>query len=299
MRVANPIYVTCLALAAAFSASMINAQDAQPASSLVGMRECENGICGNWTFGEDLGTGHYDNGAVATLTYKIEKRAKGEGKDRFIETIVTIKREDFSGKLKGLKVTYTGTSDSNGLHGTFLSSDPKHKSGDWIASPAEPELEPPNEFHFCGLHCSTLRRDNGFSDDQPHYGTTSSVWIVEKFTPDSVVIDRTEYNQNHEKVLHMTLTGSLSSKGDEIVNGKSVWDYAAWEPHSGTGCFSAAWGDDEEKVPGSDAEMNARNYPNCQTGATPPPPIKVRDVTEALDLMTALVKLWNATHPTN
>jgi hypothetical protein len=104
--------------------------------------------------------------------------------------------------------------------------------------------EPPGVMHWCAQHCTTLTWNNG------HYGGPDSIWIVEKWTRESVVIRRTDYRPYAGVAV---LTGRLSQQGDSIENGRIQWTY---HPCCGlsAGTFQAAWGPAIHTVPGSDQE---------------------------------------------
>jgi hypothetical protein len=120
---------------------------------------------------------------------------------------------------------------------------------------------PPSVMHWCSQHCTTLTWNNG------HYGGPDSMWIVEKWTRESVVIRRTDYRPYPGVAV---LTGSVSAQSNSIENGTIQWTY---HPCCGlsTGTFQAAWGTAIHTVPGSDQE---RAQP---TQAAPPTPVSVED----------------------
>ena len=105
--------------------------------------------------------------------------------------------------------------------------------------------------HLCLAHCQTWNLDKGAPYDKPHYGNASSggIVVVERWTPESVVMKRTDFGQVPGKA---TLTGKLSSDGNSIVDGNIAW---TWHPCCGTtttGRFIAAWGPAVDTVPGVD-----------------------------------------------
>jgi hypothetical protein len=125
--------------------------------------------------------------------------------------------------------------------------------------------ELPGVMHWCAQHCTTLTWNNG------HYGGPDSVWIVEKWTRESIVIRRTDYRPYAGVAV---LTGRLSQQGDSIENGKIQWTY---HPCCGlsAGTFQAAWGPAIHTVPGSDqerAQMARLQTQPTQTQPTQPQP---------------------------
>ncbi len=113
----------------------------------------------------------------------------------------------------------------------------------------------PKVMHWCAQHCTTLVLDKGVPLDKPHYGSESagSLWIVERFSPESVIIRRTDYRPYPGKAI---LKGQFASDGNSIVNGTIEWTY---HPCCGlsSGAFQAAWGAKIDTVPGSDQERAA------------------------------------------
>lgn len=123
--------------------------------------------------------------------------------------------------------------------------------------------EPPSVMHWCALHCTTLTWNNG------HYGGPDSIWIVEKWTHDSIIIRRTDYRPYPGVAV---LTGRISQKGDSIENGSIRWTY---HPCCGlsTGTFIAAWGEAISTVPGSDEERAQMEQPQIKQSQSPPPAV--------------------------
>lgn len=126
---------------------------------------------------------------------------------------------------------------------------------DLVRAQVPAAVGPPEIMHWCAQHCTTLTLDHGKPFDQVHYGSEAagSLWIVERFTRDSVVIQRTDFRPLPGKA---TLTGRLSATGDSIVNGEMRWTY---HPCCGltAGKYEAAWGEAIHSVPGSDQERAA------------------------------------------
>jgi hypothetical protein len=117
--------------------------------------------------------------------------------------------------------------------------------------------------HICLANCGTWTLDKGTPFDKPHYGSVASgsIVVVESWTRQSVLMNRTDYNVPGAAVLK----GKLSSDGNSIVDGSITWTY---HPCCGTGSgpFTAAWGPAINTVPGSNAERDH---------GVPPPPVVV------------------------
>jgi len=115
---------------------------------------------------------------------------------------------------------------------------------------------PPSVMHWCAQHCTTLTWNSG------HYGGPDSIWVVQKWTRDAVVIRRTDYRPYPGLAI---LTGRISTQGNSIENGKIQWTY---HPCCGTstGTFQAAWGTAIDTVPGSDQERAQMARPQRRPG---------------------------------
>jgi hypothetical protein len=143
-------------------------------------------------------------------------------------------------------------------------------------------LNPPEVLHWCAQHCTTWRLDKGPPFDKPHYGIEGqgSIVVVERFSYESVIMERTDLNPPGKA----TLRGKVSKDGNSIVTGTIEWTY---HPccGTGTGQFQAAWGSAINTVPGSDAEReqltpHAESRPavasNAAPAAEPAPPSSIR-----------------------
>ena len=108
-------------------------------------------------------------------------------------------------------------------------------------SAALPASLPP-VMHICMAHCTVLTWENGH---YVNYGPqNTSVYTVESFRPDSVILHRTDRGYFP---LTAVLSGKLSPDGNSIINGKIVWTSG----NTGQGLFKAAWGAAIDTVPGS------------------------------------------------
>lgn len=139
-----------------------------------------------------------------------------------------------------------------------------------LAQSQSPEPAIPNVVHWCAQHCTTWTLDKGAPFDKPHYGNqgVGSIVIVERFTRESVIMQRTDYRPYPGRAV---LKGQLSSEGNSIVNGTIEWTY---HPCCGlsTGKFQAAWGTAINTVPGSDAERERITALKSAPLAAPPNP---------------------------
>ena len=258
----------------------------QPGHRAIGMRECESGDCINWTFSATQGFAHYPHGQLATLTYKI------------VGNTIKIDRQMFDGENAGPLYQYSGTSDGNSLHGTYTSTDPRHPSGNWIGDPTSPQPDVPKNFNFCALNCFVMELDNGEPYDKPHYGSRSSgsIWIVERFEPNGILLDRTDYDPSRQTIQgHGILTGRYSPNSHHIVDGVLDWKFSAFGPLAAY-TYTMSWGPELDTVPASNAEKTARNYPSHRqlSGPRPvPPQLQFSDA--QINLFTALVNLATET----
>jgi hypothetical protein len=82
-------------------------------------------------------------------------------------------------------------------------------------------LSPPDEFHFCGMFCNTWKLQKGRYVNATACGNFggigSSVWTVEKFTRESVILHRLDFPPLQIYVANYT--GQVSSDGNSLVNG--------------------------------------------------------------------------------
>jgi hypothetical protein len=210
------------------------------------MTECEGtNNCATWTFLGAQGNGQWPSGEIANLSV-----------ERYDADTVTIRRADSTGSSAGLTAVYTGTRHGDRVGGEFTSSWRGHwnnMSGNWYATVEKNPVGPPGEMHICLANCQPWTLDKGAPLDKPHYGNVASgvIVIVERWTRESVLMNRTDYNVPGTAVL----TGKLSSDGNSMVGGNITW---TWHPCCGTGSgpYTAAWGTAINTVPGSNAERD-------------------------------------------
>jgi hypothetical protein len=226
----------------------------------VTMTECEGtNNCASWTFLGGQGNGQWPSGEIANLSV-----------ERYDDNTVVIRRADSTGPSAGLTAVYSGTRHGDRVGGEFTSSWPGHwnsMSGNWYATVERNPITPPSVMHICLANCQIWTLDKGAPFDKPHYGSMAAgvLVVVDKWTRESVVLNRTDYNVPGTAVL----TGKLSSDGNSMVNGIINW---TWHPCCGTsaGPYTAAWGTAINTVPGSNAERDR--------GKPQPPQILVRPV---------------------
>jgi TIR domain len=204
------------------------------------MRVCDPvGTCGTWTWNN----GHYDGvwiGVTATLTVV-----------SFSPESVIIKRTD-SGSRAGYAYVYTGKISSQGdsiLNGEWsgeAGSRQEGSSGHFTATwgAALRDIPPPAVMRVCAnprdySKCSTWTWTNGHYAGWREWGAIATM-TVESFTPESVVIRRTDTGPpgpGHPGAGFTAIyVGQISSQGDSILNGQ------VRDNRGGIGQFWAYWG---------------------------------------------------------
>jgi hypothetical protein len=202
-----------------------NSQAAVP----VTMTECEGvNDCATWTFLGAQGNGQWPSGEVANLTVETLDGDKLE-----------IRRADSTGASAGLTATYTGTRQGDRVGGEFVSSWPGHwenKAGNWYATVGKNPLNPPSVMRVCDtVRCGTWTWKDGHYDGVwSDIGVTATMTVV-SFTPDSVIIKRTDDASGANK--SYIYKGKISSEGESIVNGES-----SGIDNNFFGYFTATWG---------------------------------------------------------
>ncbi len=218
-------------------------------SRLVTMTECE-GVdnCTTWSFSGIQGTAKSKTGEVfASLL--VEKTSGN---------MITIKRADTEGSKAGLTAIYTGTVKGNRLSGEYKASWPGHGAdseveGDWYAIAGPPPVDLPTIMHFCDVNCTTLQLKNGryesVQNNNRYDPNWTDIWTVERFTPESVILHRTE--TGNFPFSDVIVKGRMSPDRNSLVN--------AVNPFHGQGqpeTISLAWGSALNTVPGSNVERN-------------------------------------------
>jgi hypothetical protein len=250
----------------------------------------DNGSCGTWSFTGSDGTGRWNNGAVADLVVQ-----------QFDSAWIIVRRSDPAGASPGLTAIYRGKLTGDRIEGTvtwtWLGHWNKQVEGTWYATMQEPALgrpapEPPGGappidqgtlpqppqgspasagdsappgvplvMHWCALHCMTLvwKGDHYTIATEPG----NSVWTVESFTAESVILHRADLRPFPGKAV---LSARISPQGNTIVDGTITWTY---HPCCGlgSGTFNAAWGAALDTVPGSDRERARRLQPSAEVQA--------------------------------
>jgi hypothetical protein len=203
------------------------------AATPVTMTECEGvNNCATWTFLGSQGTGQWPSGNIASLTV-----------ERYDNDSVVVRRADSTGASAGLSAVYTGTRHGDRVGGEYTSSWPGHwdsQSGNWYATVQKPQ-NPPPAMRVCdpGGACVTWTWNNGHYDGNwDRFGVIATL-TVEAFTPESVVIRRTDSGARAGYAY--VYRGKISSAGNSILDG-------TWEAEPGTreagasGRFTATWG---------------------------------------------------------
>jgi hypothetical protein len=226
------------------------------AATPVAMTECEGvNNCATWTFLGSQGNGQWPSGDTANLSV-----------ERYDSTSVVIRRADSTGPSAGLTAVYTGTRRGDRVGGEFTSSWPGHldnKSGNWYAT-VEAPISPPSVMHFCAANCFTVRWDRGRYvnatgfDWNPEF---HSVWTVESFTRESVVLHRTDTGKFP---LTAVYRGQISKEGNRLIN--ATWN---GEPNN----FKLSWGSALSATPGSNEERDRGKAPQQQVVVVRPGPV--------------------------
>jgi hypothetical protein len=214
----------------------------------VTMTECEgNNDCATWTFLGKQGNGQWPSGEVANLSV-----------ERYDDESVVIRRGDSTGTSAGLTAVYTGTRHGDRLGGEFTSSWPghwEHRTSNWYATIGGVAQRPPSLMRVCdpNYSCGTWTWNNGHYDgvwDGGGAGPNGSEGViatmtVERFSPDSVIIHRTDSNRSGFSYVY---TGKISSQGNSIPNG--IWEGDTGSREAGKlGHFTATWGTALENNP--------------------------------------------------
>jgi len=202
------------------------------------LTECEGGDnCGTWTFlwVNGKGSGKWRNGEEAVL----EMQVPAEGK-------VVILRTDVSGAKEGLTATYEGALSNGKLGGTVTyiyrgEREPGFWNAAVAAQTSTPTASLPSMMHFRGQHSLTFILENGqyinYSTLQGQRPGQKRVLTIEKFTPELIVLHRTDYGD------YPSTTVYSGKPGD---NGNSL---------SGSG-WKLTWGSALNDLPGCDAEWD-------------------------------------------
>jgi hypothetical protein len=121
------------------------------------------------------------------------------------------------------------------------------------------------EMHLCVAGCAAGRGTSLVLRDGVYLEPPSadSVYAVEKFTRQQVILRRTDKGQYPGVAV---LTGQISNDGNHIANGRLQWiDHKCWGLTSGP--FQAAWGDAIGTVPGKPADSPRAPSPSVQSGS--------------------------------
>jgi hypothetical protein len=224
--------------------SAVQAPSKSQAAVPVTMTECEGtNNCTTWTFLGTQGNGQWPSGEIANLRV-----------EHFDADTVVIRRADSTGSSAGLTAVYKGTRHGDRIGGEFTSSWPgrwDNKSGNWYATIGKAAESLPSVMHFCAQHCATLIWDNGHYVIPGAYGGNgSSIWTVESFTRESVILDRADSNG-----FTGFYKGQISSEGNRLVNAVSASSRSSLSNPDGNtrfNSFKLTWGTALDSIPGSD-----------------------------------------------
>lgn len=206
----------------------------QPPEKLT-FTECEGGDnCGTWIFlwVNGKGTGKWRTGEEAVL----ELDAPAENK-------VVILRTDVSGAKEGLTARYEGVLSNGQLGGTVeYTYKGQRVPGFWNAAVAAPTSGPsstlPPEMHFRAQHSVTFVLRNGqyinCSTIQGQRPGQMRVLTVEKFTPELIILHRTDYGDYPGTAVYSGKPGdngnSLTGNGWKLTWGPALNDLPASDP---------------------------------------------------------------------
>jgi hypothetical protein len=244
--------------------------DAPSSNNPVMVTECD-GInkCANWTFSGKSGYGKWPTGEEAILEVT---SLQGDH--------ISIHRHDFKGPTVGFDATYTGDFDHNDVGGTFDSQyQGSTAHGHWYWVSGDMQISLPSVMHLCIANCFTLHLEDGHYVGYNPDGVRSpgSIWTVEKFTPQSVIISRVEPGGGAS-----ILTGEMST--DTLtMQGNQKWTAGQYKGISGP--FQAAWGSALASVPGTNRERESGTI-------KPLPPITVDDLIQGAKRVHDLIELY-------
>lgn len=197
------------------------------------MAECEGvNNCATWTFLGSQGTGQWPSGDIASLTV-----------ERYDNDSVVIRRADSTGASAGLSAEYTGTRHGDRVGGEYTSSWPGHwekQSGNWYATVQKPQ-SPPAVIRVCDPNgtCGTWTWNNGHYDGVWGQAKVTATLTVESFTPESVVIRRTDTGARAG--FGYVYKGKISAAGNSILDGTWVGEPGTIQAGA-SGHFTATWG---------------------------------------------------------
>jgi hypothetical protein len=209
------------------------------APQVVHMTECEGvNNCASWTFLGTQGNGQWPSGDIGNLNV-----------ERFDRDSIVIRRADSTGNSAGLTAVYNGTRHGDRVGGEFTSNWPGHwdnKTGNWYATIGSVSgSAPPAMLRFCGVHCITYRLDGEryvSTIQNPGHPTWHSVMDIGSFTPESIVLNRVDYD-NNKAVFKVTMTGKFAPDGNSITDTAMNGTHNPWR---------LVWGSDINSIPGED-----------------------------------------------
>jgi hypothetical protein len=217
----------------------------QTPRTAVVLTECE-GInnCAAWKFFGRKGVGKWPTGEEAILEVtSLEKNH------------IVITRTDENGTREGVTTSYEGEFDGDDVGGKYAYDlDGQHSQGHWYWITGKTNIPLPNVMHLCIANCFTLELENGhyigYSEGRRN---PNSVWSVQTFTPESIILNRSEGGGGAA-----ILTGKISNDTFTSMQGSQSWTAGIYKGNSGP--FVAAWGASLESVPGTNADRDQRQF---------------------------------------
>ncbi len=140
----------------------------------------------------------------------------------------------------------------------------------------------PPMMHFCDVNCTTLQwngavyvslKNNNFAD--PGW---SDIWTVEQFSPQSVILHRTETGRYAFSVVYRA---QIAPSGDRLINAANPFGSGNGQP----AFIQLAWGNALNAVPGSNEDRDNRIAQARSSGAnsmSPQDRAKIQQLNQAL-----------------
>jgi hypothetical protein len=191
---------------------------------------------------------------------------------------ITINRTDVTGSRRGLTATYVGTLHDGLVGGEYSSSYEGHSErGNWYWVIEKDPVNLPDEMHFCAANCITLRLQTAQGMEPAKYVSVtkyawessdySSTWVVESFTPASVVLRRTDTGSF---ALTVVYRGRMSAEDNTLVG-------ATVDGNPAPANLRLAWGTALNSVPPDNCVRDRKDCSQVQ-------PITLQQVGQAIEI---------------